>query len=77
MGSRRLFFGKKGEIMMEAVCGIAVIVGFFRIWIESGRSGVLWSGKWLEETGGYQFCLDAPVVSLEYRVRMVSDVRGM
>lgn len=29
MGSRRLFFGKKGEIVMEAVCGIAVIVGFF------------------------------------------------
>ena len=29
MGSRRLFFGEKGEIVMEAVFGIAVIVGFF------------------------------------------------
>ena len=77
MGSRRLFFRKERRDDDGSCVRNCCDCWFFRVWIESGWSGVLWSGEWLEETGGYQFCLDAPVVPLEYRVRMVSDVRGM
>lgn len=77
MGSRRLFFRRERRDCDGSCVRNCCYRWFFRVWIESGRSGVLWSDEWMEETGGYQFCFDAPVVPFEHWVRMVSDVRGV